>query len=207
MYVDELSEFVGAIRTDAHQPLLPRRRARTDFDAVVESAGAERRSRLARRPRWRADDRAACGCYPILAMPYDEAAIDCEPWREVEYSDAASTASHRLASEVPTLSEAERDLALRTVVEQVRGRIRVVMNTSAPGTDLAVLYSKRAENLGADALMVLPPPPATTSADETVAYYSDIAAATTLPIFLQDVPPRPSRLYAVHAARASTSGT
>ncbi len=135
------------------------------------------------------------GVYPILAMPYDEAGyIDCETLRrEVEYMVSAGVhgVGIALASEVPALSEAERDLALRTVVEQVRGRIRVVMNTSAPGTDLAALYSKRAEDLGADALMVLPPPPATTSADETVAYYSDIAAACRLPIFMQDVPTAP----------------
>ncbi|MEZ4674798.1 MAG: dihydrodipicolinate synthase family protein [Caldilineaceae bacterium] len=43
------------------------------------------------------------------------------------------------------------------VVDQVNGRVPVVINTGAPGTDLAVLYSRRAEELGADALMILPP--------------------------------------------------
>jgi len=132
------------------------------------------------------------GVYPILAMPFDAAAaIDVEVLqREVEYLVAAGVdgVGIALASEVPMLSEAERDLALQVVVGQVRGRVKVVMNTSALGTDLAVSYSRRAEELGADALMVLPP---LAPAPETVDYYSRIAQATTLPIFIQDVPAAP----------------
>jgi 4-hydroxy-tetrahydrodipicolinate synthase len=132
------------------------------------------------------------GVYPILAMPFDVAGeIDVEVLqREVEYLVAAGVdgVGIALASEVPMLSEAERDLALQVVVGQVRGRVKVVMNTSALGTDLAVSYSRRAEELGADALMVLPP---LAPAPETVDYYSRIAQATTLPIFIQDVPTAP----------------
>jgi 4-hydroxy-tetrahydrodipicolinate synthase len=135
------------------------------------------------------------GVYPILAMPFDSAGrVDVEALQhEVEYLIAAGVQGMgiALASEVPTLNEAERDLVLRSVVEQVDGRVRVVMNTGAPGTDLAVFYTRRAEELGADAVMVLPPPPATTTSEETVSYYHQIAASTHLPIFLQDVPTSP----------------
>jgi 4-hydroxy-tetrahydrodipicolinate synthase len=91
-----------------------------------------------------------------------------------------------LASEIPMLTEAERDLALSTVVGRARGRARVVMNSGATGTDLAVYYSRRAEELGADALMLLPP--ANAPAFETVEYYRQIASEVHLPIFIQDVP-------------------
>jgi dihydrodipicolinate synthase/N-acetylneuraminate lyase len=131
------------------------------------------------------------GVYPILAMPYDQAGrIDAEVLeREVEYLVEAGVdgLGIALASEVPMLTEAERELALRTVVAQTRGRAKVVMNTSAAGTDLAVAYSRRAEELGADALMVLPPPPATTTPSETADYFRQIALAVDLPIFMQDV--------------------
>jgi 2-keto-3-deoxy-L-arabinonate dehydratase len=133
------------------------------------------------------------GVYPILAMPFDAAGrIEVEVLqREIEYLIAARVhgVGIALASEVPMLSEAERDLALQVVVGQVRRRVNVVMNTSAVGTDVAVSYSRRAEELGADALMVLPPPPA--SAAETIDYYARIAQATTLPIFIQDIPTAP----------------
>src|SRR2546422_3066740 len=125
------------------------------------------------------------GVYPILAMPFDDrGAIDAETLqREVEYLIEAGVdgLGIALASEVPMLTEAERDLALRTVVAQTRGRVSVVMNTGAAGTDLAIHHSQRAEELGADALMVLPPPPAATTASETIAYYRGIAEAVKVP--------------------------
>jgi 4-hydroxy-tetrahydrodipicolinate synthase len=133
------------------------------------------------------------GVYPILAMPFDAAGrIDAESLRrEVDYLIDAGVdgVGIALASEVPMLTEAERELALQVVVGQVRGRVKVVMNTSAAGTDLAVHYSRRAEELGADAVMVLPPPAAVAS--ETVDYFGRIAEAISLPIFIQDVPTAP----------------
>ena len=136
-------------------------------------------------------DEHLSGVYPILAMPFDQAGrIDTEVLeREVDYLVEAQVdgIGIALASEVPMLTEDERDLALRTVVAQARGRVKVVMNTSAAGTDLAVSYSRRAKELGADAVMVLPPPPATSTAPETLEYYHQIALAVDLPIFIQDV--------------------
>ena len=132
------------------------------------------------------------GVYPILAMPFDaHNRIDEDVLRrEAEFLIEAGVDGMgiALASEVPMLAEAEREQALRIVVGQVRGRAKVVMNTSALGTDLAVQSSRRAEDLGADAVMVLPP---AAVASETVDYYARVAEATSLPIFIQDVPTAP----------------
>ena len=96
-------------------------------------------------------DRSMRGVYPILSMPFDEKGrIDVEDLqREVEFAIAAGVhgVGIAMASEIVKLSEAERDLAARTVVDQVRGRVRVVVNAGAPGTDLAIQYSRRAEEL------------------------------------------------------------
>ena len=135
------------------------------------------------------------GVYPILAMPFDDdGRIDPETLQsEVEYLIAAGVdgLGIALASEIPMLTEAERDLALRTVVAQARGRAKVVMNTGAAGTDLAIHHSRRAEELGADALMVLPPPPGAATTSETIAYYGGIAGAVNVPIFIQDIATSP----------------
>ena len=145
--------------------------------------------------------------YPILAMPFDATgSIDVEILqREVEYLISAGVdgVGIALASEVPMLTEAERELALQVVVKQARGRVKVVMNTSAAGTYLAVHYSRRAQELGADAVMVLPPPPASTTAAETIDYYDQVALAVRLPIFIQDVAtsPVPPALAAQIASR------
>ena len=84
------------------------------------------------------------------------------------------------------LSEAERDVATRTVVEQAAGRAPVVVNTGAPSTAVTVQYSRRAEELGADASMITPP--IGVSAEVTKEYYRRVSDATTIPIFIQDVP-------------------
>jgi 4-hydroxy-tetrahydrodipicolinate synthase len=136
-------------------------------------------------------DRSLKGLYPILSMPFDaKGRIDTEDLeRETEFAIAAGVdgVGIAMASEVFKLSEAERDLALRTVVDQTRGRVKVVMHTSAPGTDLAIKYSRRAEKLGADAVMVTPPtllpmPPA-----QVVEYFRRLSDAITIPIFVQDI--------------------
>lgn len=140
-------------------------------------------------------DKTMTGVYPILSMPFDnQGRIDLEDLqREVEF--AIDAGSHgvgiALASEVFKLSEAERDLATEAVVEQSRGRAKVVVNTGAQGTDLAVQYSVRAEELGADALMVIKPTTIPTTEDEVRGYFRRISDAVDVPIFLQDVAPAP----------------
>jgi dihydrodipicolinate synthase/N-acetylneuraminate lyase len=128
------------------------------------------------------------GVYPILSMPFDEARrVDVESLeREVEYLIEAGVdgLGLGLATEIPKLSEPERDLALQTVVRQARGRVKIVMKSDALGTDLALHYSRRAAELGADALMVMPPGG---TGPEIKAYFHEIAKAVTLPIFIQDV--------------------
>jgi dihydrodipicolinate synthase/N-acetylneuraminate lyase len=130
------------------------------------------------------------GVFPILSMPFTESRqVDVESLeREVEYLIEAGVdgLGLGLATEVPKLSEAERDLALQTVVRQARGRVPIVMKSDAIGTDLAIHYSRRAAELGANALMVMPAP--VSSGVETKAYFHEIARAVPLPIFLQDVP-------------------
>jgi 4-hydroxy-tetrahydrodipicolinate synthase len=96
-----------------------------------------------------------------------------------------------LGSELFKLSEAERDKLTRIVVDQVAGRVPVVINTGAAGTDLAVLYSQTAEANGADALMIMPPSFLPAGPDEVRTYFRAISDAVAIPIFLQDTPAAP----------------
>lgn len=132
------------------------------------------------------------GVFPILVTPFDEKSrVDEESLRRlIEFNLEAGVhgLGVALGSEIFKLSEAERDQVTRLVVDQVRGRVPVVINTGAPGTDLARFYSQRAEELGADALMILPPSFMPASPVEVLDYYRAISDAVNIPIFLQDVP-------------------
>jgi len=99
-----------------------------------------------------------------------------------------------ILGEVLRLSDAERREITRILVDEVRGRVPVISGTGATGTDLAIMYSKEAEELKADALMFAPPRLAKPNDDALVKYYKDIANEVTIPIVIQDEP----TTYAVH---------
>ena len=135
------------------------------------------------------------GVYPILITPFhDDGRIDEASLRRlIDFNLEAGVhgLGVALGSEIFKLSEAERDQVIQIVVAQVNGRVPVVINTGAPGTDLAVFYSRRAQELGADALMIMPPAFMPAGPDEVLEYFSAISAAVTIPIFLQDTPTAP----------------
>lgn len=87
-----------------------------------------------------------------------------------------------------TLSDNERNLVVETTVQHVDGRIPVIVGTMNAHTPRAVRYSKEAEELGADGLMVLPPYYYTPTDDEIFRYYAAISDAVTVPIMLYNNP-------------------
>lgn len=135
------------------------------------------------------------GVYPILVTPFhDDGRIDAASLRRlIDFNLDAGVhgLGVALGSEIFKLAEAERDQVIQVVVDQVKGRVPVVINTGAPGTDLAVFYSRRAEELGADALMIMPPAFMPAGAEEVLDYFTQISAAVHIPIFLQDTPTAP----------------
>jgi 4-hydroxy-tetrahydrodipicolinate synthase len=135
------------------------------------------------------------GVFPILVTPFDEQSrVDDDSLRQlIDFNIDAGVhgLGVALGSEIFKLGESERDHVTRIVVDQVRGRVPVVINTGAPGTELALQYSRRAEELGADALMILPPSFMPATAGEVREYFTTINAAVSIPIFLQDTPSAP----------------
>jgi 4-hydroxy-tetrahydrodipicolinate synthase len=130
------------------------------------------------------------GVYPILSMPFDaKGSIVMEDLdKQVDWMVKCGVqgVGIAMASEVFKLNEKERDDALKAVVKCANGRVKVVMNTGAEGTDVAIFYSKRAEELGADALMIRPTSITGTVASDHEEYFERIAKAVTIPIFMQD---------------------
>jgi dihydrodipicolinate synthase/N-acetylneuraminate lyase len=135
------------------------------------------------------------GVYPILVTPFDDQArIDEESLRSlVEYNLGAGVhgLGIAMASEILKLTEAERDQLTRVVVAQVRGRVPVVVNTGGPATEIAVFYSRRAQELGADALMCQLPTLSPPTPTEVRSYFRAISNAVAIPIFIQDTATTP----------------
>ena len=130
------------------------------------------------------------GVYPILVTPFDEQErVDVESLQNlVDFQIAAGVHGLGIAlgAEVPKLTESERSLVLRTVVEQVRGRVPVVMNTGGASTAMTVHYSRMAADDGADALMIIPAA-VNVGNEALVAFYKAVSDAVDLPVFIQDI--------------------
>lgn len=147
------------------------------------------------------------GIIPILLTPFRrDMAIDYASLRlEVDSTLAADVHGIGIAigSEIFKLTSKERRQMLRAVVDQVEGRVPVIMNTSAPGTAPAVQLASEAAEAGADRLMIWPPDFFALGPDAVIEHLARIAQAAPLPIVLQDVPQAPiSPTLAVRIAEA-----
>lgn len=134
------------------------------------------------------------GVVPILLTPFhDDGSID-EPSLRNEVDWTIDGGAHglgiALGSEIFKLTEFERDQVISIVIDQARDRVPVVVNTGAVATDLAVFYSRRAQDLGAAAVMVTPPGPGVKAA-QIIEYFQAISRAVPLPIVLQDTSATP----------------
>ncbi len=87
-----------------------------------------------------------------------------------------------------TIADDERRTLVETAVEHVNGRMDVLIGTMNAYTPRAVRYSREAESIGADGLMVIPPYYYTPTEDEIFNYYRAISEAVSIPIMLYNNP-------------------
>jgi dihydrodipicolinate synthase/N-acetylneuraminate lyase len=129
------------------------------------------------------------GIFPILLTPFDDdGRIDEESLRsEVEFTLAAGVHGLGLAlgSEFLKMTEEERQRVTKIVVDEVRGRVPVVVNTGAQSNVVAALYSRQAEEFGASAVMCMPPSMGV-SGSEMRSYFKAISDAVRVPVWIQD---------------------
>jgi 4-hydroxy-tetrahydrodipicolinate synthase len=87
-----------------------------------------------------------------------------------------------------SLSEQERDGVAATVIKTAAGRVPVLIGTGAEDTREAVRLSRKAEEMGADGVMIIPPFYCTPTDDELVHHYRTIAEAISIPIMVYNNP-------------------
>jgi 4-hydroxy-tetrahydrodipicolinate synthase len=133
------------------------------------------------------------GVYPILATTFHEdGRIDLNSQiRLVEY--LINQGAHGLglfgnASEGYALTSDERRTIHRAVTKAVNGHVPLIVSSGHTSTHGAVELSKEVQDLGADALMVLPPYFLKTDGEGLVHYFGEISRAVIIPIMVQDAP-------------------
>jgi dihydrodipicolinate synthase/N-acetylneuraminate lyase len=131
------------------------------------------------------------GIIPVIATAVDESgAVLEQPIRDL-IDDVLEQGAHGVAglgegSDFHKLSVQERLQLTRTVVGHVDGRAPVMIGTSANNVDEAILFTKAAEEAGADAAFIMPPYVGDPSDAEILDHYRRIADATDIALILQD---------------------
>lgn len=92
--------------------------------------------------------------------------------------------------EASTMPDAEHLAAIEYTVKKVAGRVPVVAGTGSNDTIHAIALSKKAEELGADALLQVTPYYNKTTQKGLVAHFTAIANSVNIPIILYNVPSR-----------------
>lgn len=92
--------------------------------------------------------------------------------------------------EPATMSEEERLSVISHTVKVVNGRIPVIAGSGGNNTENAITFSKKAEALGVDGLLVVTPYYNKTTQKGLYEHYKQIAQAVALPIIMYNVPSR-----------------
>jgi 4-hydroxy-tetrahydrodipicolinate synthase len=134
------------------------------------------------------------GSYTVAVTPFtpDGSAIDVPGLKKfLDWQidvDVPGIIMLGTTGEFLTVSDEERRLIVDTTVKHVRGRMKVLIGTMNMYTPRAVRYSREAEELGADGLMIAPPYYCTPTQDEIFNYYRAISETVSIPIMLYNNP-------------------
>ncbi len=109
-------------------------------------------------------------------------------WQIAEGTDAIIICG--TTGESSTMTDEEHVEAIRYAIEKVAHRVPVIAGTGSNHTEYAVGLSKKAEELGADAILLVTPYYNKTSQKGLIVHYTTIANAVNIPIILYNVPSR-----------------
>ena len=139
----------------------------------------------------------AKGCLVAIVTPmFDDGSLDLDALRAlIDWHIAAGTDGIVIVGttgESPTVDIDEHCLLIKTTVEHVAGRIKVVAGTGANSTSEAIALTAKAKALGVDACLLVTPYYNKPSQEGLYQHFAAIAAAVNIPQILYNVPGRTS---------------
>ncbi|MDA8206858.1 MAG: dihydrodipicolinate synthase family protein [Thermaerobacter sp.] len=134
------------------------------------------------------------GTWVVLVTPFlPSGAIDepsfVQEIRWVLSHAVTGVAALGLASEVYTLTDAERSTLLTIVAEECEGKCPWIAGVEHTGTQAAAARAEEAAQLGASAVMAYPPYLIKPDEADIVAYYAALSHAAERPVIVQDAQP------------------
>ncbi len=134
------------------------------------------------------------GSYTVTITPFTEdgSEIDLVAWKRfLDWQLEAGVPGLIIlgtTGEFLTISDDERRLFVDETVRYIDGKVPVLVGAMNAHTPNAVRYSREAEELGADGLMIIPPYYYTPTDDEIFEYYRAICENISIPVMLYNNP-------------------
>jgi 4-hydroxy-tetrahydrodipicolinate synthase len=136
------------------------------------------------------------GAFTALVTPFRNGQVDVEALEGmVEFQ--IQNGIHGLVpcgttGETPAMGEEEDRLVIGTVVRVANGRVPVIAGTGSNSTDMAIKYTKMAEEVGADGSLQVSPYYNKPTQEGLYRHFAAVAESTELPIILYNIPGRTS---------------
>ncbi|XDA97820.1 4-hydroxy-tetrahydrodipicolinate synthase [Sulfitobacter sp. LCG007] len=134
------------------------------------------------------------GSMPALVTPFRNGELDLDTlkklveWHIGEGSDGLVPVG--TTGESPTLTHREHETVVEEVVKAVAGRIPVIAGAGSNNTVEAIRLIRHAEQVGADAALVVTPYYNKPTQRGLIAHYTALHDCCELPIIIYNIPPR-----------------
>ncbi len=134
------------------------------------------------------------GAFTALVTPFRNGEVDVEALEGLVELQIQS-GIHGLVpcgttGETPAMSEREDRLVIETVVRVANGRVPVIAGSGSNSTDMAIKYTKMAEEAGADGSLQVAPYYNKPTQEGLYRHFATIAENTSLPLVLYNIPGR-----------------
>ncbi|MGB3634098.1 MAG: 4-hydroxy-tetrahydrodipicolinate synthase [Rubrobacteraceae bacterium] len=134
------------------------------------------------------------GAFTALITPFRNGAVDVEALESLVELQI-DQGIHGLVpcgttGETPAMSEAEDRLVIETVARVADGRVPVVAGSGSNSTEMAIKYTKMAQEAGADGSLQVSPYYNKPTQEGLYRHFTAVAESTDLPILLYNIPGR-----------------
>ena len=134
------------------------------------------------------------GCITALVTPFKKGRLDTTGLRRNVRFQLRNRVSGVLVAgstgEAPTLTEAEWERSVIAVKRVVGRRAQVIVGTGTNSTVKSVRQTKRAEALGADAVLVVAPYYNKPTQEGLYRHFRAVADSVEIPVIVYNIPPR-----------------
>ena len=134
------------------------------------------------------------GTFTALVTPFRNGEVDVEALEGmVEFQiqhGVSGLVPCGTTGETPAMSEAEDRVVVGTVVRITNGRVPVIAGTGSNSTDMAIKYTKMAQEVGADGSLQVAPYYNKPTQEGLYRHFAAIAESTKLPLVLYNIPGR-----------------